>query len=176
MVFTCLVNFIQTFHSPYVAGLSCAFKDVGSFISLWTPFWGIGVNIFKFPFSFSILYINICNWDSNNVSDSGMFGLLYVYSTCPCLGLLALWLLAFFLVIAINQYGFLFPRHCDLGGALEGVGCFWGGVRALGLDHLAGGLRSLLWVVVALLRWHLVLVCLGRLSLGFALAPPAYPV
>ena len=129
------------------------------------------MNIFKFPFSFSILYINICNWDSNNVSDSGMFGLLYVYSTCPCLGLLALWLLAFFLVIAINQYGFLFPRHCDLGGALEGVGCFGGGVRALGLDHLAGGLRSLLWVVVALLRWHLVLVCLGRLSLGFALAP-----
>ena len=146
--------------------------DLGGFIYSVDPV----QNIFTFPFRFSNFCGNICIWDYIKVSEGRMFRLIYVYNSFLYLGMLALWLLAFFHIIAISQYGLLFPQHCGLGGALGGLAVVGGGVLALGLGHLAGILRSLLWVLVALLLWQLELEWLGRLSLGFALAPPAYPV
>ena len=75
-------------------------------------------------------------------------------------------------VFSYNRYE---PIWVVVPPALWPRGRPWG-VVALGLGHLAGILRSLLWVLVALLLWQLELEWLGRLSLGFALAPPAYPV
>ena len=56
-----------------------------------------------------------------------MFRLIYVYNTFLYLGMLALWLLAFFHIIAMYQYGLLFPQHCGLGGALGGLAVVGGG-------------------------------------------------
>ena len=56
-----------------------------------------------------------------------MFRLIYVYNTFLYLGMLALWLLAFFHIIAMSQYGLLFPQHCGLGGALGGLAVVGGG-------------------------------------------------
>ena len=150
--------------------------DLGGFIYSVDPVQGYWSEHFHISISFLKFLWKYLHLDYIKVSEGRMFRLIYVYNSFLYLGMLALWLLAFFHIIAISQYGLLFPQHCGLGGALGGLAVVGGGVLALGLGHLAGILRSLLWVLVALLLWQLELEWLGRLSLGFALAPPAYPV